>query len=135
MDLTAALSTLQAEAESRMSDTCRITRSSLAGEDLDPVTWLPVAGARSVVYTGPCRLRTGGSVSAGSQRQSAGDTVTQVASVLSVPSSAGRVKVDDVVEMLSSVNPSLPQVLFTVSGLIPGSQMTAQRVQVTAVID
>jgi hypothetical protein len=80
-------------------------------------------------------LRTGGTVTAGAQRQAAGDVVTQVSSVLSVPVTAARLAVNDRVEILSSADPSLPALVFTVSGLVPGSQMTAQRVQVTAVID
>lgn len=135
MELTGALSRLQSVAESRMTDTCRVTRGSASEGDLDPVTGVPTAGARSTVYEGVCRVRTGGSVSAGSQRESAGDVVVQVASVLHLPIAAPRVIVDDHVEVLTSVNPSLPALAFTVSGLIPGSQMTAQRVQVTAVID
>lgn len=134
MDLTAALATLQGEAESRMTDTCRITRAVASTGDVDPVTGLPTAGTRTTVYTGVCRVRTGGSVSAGSQRQVAGDTVTAVSSLLHLPIGAPQVKVNDRVEILTSVNPTMVG-LFTVSGLVPGSQMTAQRVQVTAVID
>lgn len=117
-----------------MTDTCRITRAVTGTGDLDPVTGLPTAGVRATVYQGQCRFRTGGSISAGSQRQVAGDTVTAVASILHLPIAAPAVKVNDLVQILSSVNPSLTHV-FTVSGLVPGSQMTAQRVQVTAVID
>lgn len=122
-------------AEFRMSDACRVTRSTDAGEDLDPVTWLHVTSDADLVYEGPCRLRTGGSVSAGSQREVAGDSVTQVNSVLSVPVGAARLMVNDRVEFTASVNPNILPLVFTVSGLVPGSQMTAQRVQVTAVID
>lgn len=133
MDLSAALTELQGEALSRMTDRCRITRTTDSSGDLDPVTGMPTAGARTVIYEGVCRFRTGGAISAGSQREVAGDGVTQVASVLHLPISAPQVKVDDRVEVLSSVNPTLVS-LFTASGLVPGSQMTAQRVQVTAVI-
>ena len=133
MDLTGVLRDLQSEAESRMSDTCRVTRAVTGSPDLDPVTGLPTVPARTTVYEGVCRVRTGGAVSSGSQRESAGDTVTQVSSVLSVPITAARVLVDDRVEILTTVNPALNQA-FTVSGLVPGSQMTAQRVQITAVI-
>ena len=134
MDLTTGLAFLRAEAESRMRDTCRVTRAVSGTGDLDPDTGLPVANPRTVVYAGACRVRTGGSISAGSLRQSAADTVTQVTSVLSVPVSAPAVLVNDRVEITSSENPVLVR-LFTVSGLIPNSQSTAQRVQITAVID
>lgn len=133
--MTDALAELQSEAESRMTDVCRATRTTTGGGSLDPVTGVPAADARAVVYQGKCRLRTGGSISAGSQRTSAGDVVVQVASILSLPIGAPRFLVNDRVEFMSSVNPNLPALVFTVSGLVPGSQMTAQRVEVTAVID
>ena len=125
-----------------MVDVCRITRAAPSTGDVDPVTGLPGAGARTVIYgptvqphAGKCRIRTSGAVSAGIQRQSAGDVITALTSVLSIPISAPRIVVDDQVEILSSANPNLPALVFTVSGLIPGSQMTAQRVSMTAVID
>jgi hypothetical protein len=142
MDLTADLLTLQAEAESRMLDVCRITRSGAADDEIDPDTGLPGTGERAIIYgptvdphEGKCRLRTSGAVSSGSSRQSAGDVVLEVSPVLSLPISAPAVKPEDRVEMLSSVNPSVAGLVLTVSGLVPGSQMTAQRVSVTAVID
>lgn len=116
-----------------MTDQCRITRTASSTGDVDPVTGLPAAGTKTVVYEGACRIRTGGAISAGSQRDVAGDVVTQVSSVLHLPISAPQVMVDDRVEILASVNPTLIR-RFVVSGLVPGSQMTAQRVQVTAVI-
>lgn len=125
----------QAVAELRMTDTCRITRDGSAPTgDLDPTTGLPDATARATVYEGRCWVHTGGSVSAGSQRNAGADTVTQVASMLHLPIGAPVARVDDRVEILTSVNPSLLSV-YTVSGVVPGSQMTAQRVSVTAVID
>lgn len=133
MDLLPALIRLQAVAVSRMTDQCRITRTASSTGDVDPVTGLPAAGTKTVVYEGACRVRTGGAISAGTQRDVAGDGVTQVSSVLHLPISAPQVMVDDRVEILSSVNPTLIR-RFVVSGLVPGSQMTAQRVQVTAVI-
>lgn len=118
-----------------MTDTCRITRAGAINDDeVDPVTGLPPSPTRATVYEGKCRLRTGGTISAGSLRQAGTDTVIQVASLLHLPIDAPAAKVDDRVEILSSVNPSMLP-FFTVSGIVPGSQMTAQRVQVTAVID
>jgi hypothetical protein len=58
-----------------------------------------------------------------------------LATILSVPASAARLVVDDRVEITASVNPTLVGSVWTVSGLVPSSHMTAQRVQVTAVID
>lgn len=135
MDLSGALTQLQALAVSRMTDTCRITRAgAITGDDMDPVTGLPPSPTRTTVYEGKCRIRTGGTISAGSQRQVSGDTVTAVASLLHLPIDAPAAKVNDRVEILSSINPTLLS-LYTVSGIVPSSQMTAQRVQVTAVID
>lgn len=143
MDLTAGdLGELQAEAESRMTDVCRVSRPAPASGELDPVTGLPAAGARTVVYGpdvqphgGMCRVRTAGTVSSGMQRQSAGDVATLVTPILSVPVSAPRLVVNDRVEVVSSSNPGMAALVFTVSGLIPGSQVTSQRVAMTAVID
>jgi hypothetical protein len=136
VDLTADLLYLQAEAESRMLDTCRITRADPDADNaVDPVTGLPAAGTRTTVYEGKCRLRTPGTVSTGSTRQSAGDVITSVTPILSVPISAPAAWVDDRVEMLTSVNPAVVGLRLTVSGLVPSSQITAQRVSVTAVID
>ena len=129
------LAELQRFAESRMRDTCVVTRAVDGSGDLDPVTGLPAAGARSSVYEGPCRVHTGGAVSAGAQRQSGADVVVQVSSILHVPVRAPRLLVNDAVTVTASENPSLPSLSFVVSGVIPGSQMTAQRVQITAVID
>lgn len=129
------LGRLQRYAESRMRDTCVVSRAVDGSGDLDSVTGLPAAGSRSTVYSGPCRVHTGGAVSAGAQRQSGADTVVQVSSILHVPVGAPRVQVNDVVRVTASENPALPSMTFVVSGVIPGSQMTAQRVQVTTVID
>lgn len=118
-----------------MTDTCRITRAVTGTGVVDPVTGLVGTGTRTVVYEDICRLRTGGTVSAGQQRQSAGDTATQVVSILHLPIGAPTVVMDDQVEITSTLNPAIAGMKLTVSGLIPGSQMTAQRVQVTAVID
>lgn len=142
MDLTDDLADLRAERESGMVDTCLITRAAPSTGDVDPVTGLPGGSARTVVYgpdsqphRGKCRVRTAGSVSAGMLRQSAGDMATIVTPILSIPVSAPRIQVDDRVEIVSSANPNLPALVFTVSGLIPGSQVTSQRVAMTAVID
>ena len=126
---------LQRFAESRMRDSCVVARAVDGSGDLDPVTGLPAAGARVPVYDGRCRVHTGGAVSAGAQRQSGADTVVQVSSILHVPVGAPRLQVDDAVTVTTSENPSLSALSFVVSGVIPGSQMTAQRVQITAVID
>lgn len=118
-----------------MTDQCRITRAVPASGDLDPITGLPAATPRTTIYSGGCWVRTDGTVSNGSRRQSAGDVVTQLTSILHIPASAATLKVDDRVEILSSLDSSLLSLVFVVSGLIPGSQMTAQRVTITAVID
>lgn len=118
-----------------MTDTCRITRAVPGTGVFNPVTGLYEPNPPDEVYVGVCRLRTGGTVSAGQQRQSAGDTVTQVVSILHLPMGAPTVRMNDRVEITSTLNPAVAGLVLTVSGLIPGSQMTAQRVQVTAVID
>lgn len=118
-----------------MSDTCTVTRASSGSPTLDPVTGLPTAGARTAVYGGKCRVRSPGTISNGSRRDAGADQALLLATILSVPASAARLVVDDRVEITASVNPTLVGSVWTVSGLVPSSHMTAQRVQVTAVID
>ena len=125
----------QAVAESLMTDTCRVTRQAAAGGSLDPVTGLPVSPAPTVVFEGRCRLRTPAVSSFGSARVAAGDQAVLVNPILSVPASAPPIRMDDRVEVLTSGTPALVGLVLAVSGLVPSSHMTAQRVQVTAVID
>lgn len=136
MTLAGILAGGQAAAESLMTDTCVVTRGAPSSGSLDPVTGLPVAGTPTTVYTGKCRLTAPReTVTAGSQRPSAGDVAVTATSTLSIPISAARLRIDDRVTITASVNPSLGATSFTVSKLLSGSHMTAQRVSVTAVIN
>lgn len=140
--MTAALAAQAAQAQAARSffgadaDQILATRAGTATPGTpDPVTGLVPAPARTTVYQGPARLRTPGAVSAGRRQESAGDQATLLTTILSVPASAPRLAVNDRVEFLSSANSALVGMLFTVSGLIPSSHVSAQRVSVTAVID
>lgn len=122
-----ALPDLQAEAEGRMTDTCRITR---AGErTFDEATGTYPDRAESTIYEGKCRLRA---KDVTSPRIGAGGTEFQVLpTVLSLPVSDTRsdeVKPGDRVLILTSLrNPALVDAEFTVDDPAAISDMTARR--------
>lgn len=128
MDLTADLLVLQAEAESRMVDTCVATVTAAgSGEPvLDESGW-PTTPAGTVVYAGKCRIRMGGTVSGSSSREVAEDRVFMSQPVLSVPVSAPTIPVGAVVVLGST------GLRMRVVGRVLNTQATAQRVTVEVV--
>jgi hypothetical protein len=138
MDITADLVEFQAEANSRMRDTCTVTVPSSEPGVPDPVTWLEPASAGTLVYSGPCRLRMGGTVAGSSQATVAGDRVSTSTPTLSLPVSAPRVPVGAVV-LITAVPADDPAghlrlgLRLRVVGLVLGTDMTAQRLTVEAV--
>lgn len=138
MDVTADLIELRAEAESMMTDYCIVVR---AGEStgtpvLDPATGLYPAVADDIIYTGPCLIRVPGTVSTGKSRPTSGDNATLQSSIFATPWNAPRLEIKDrVMFAASEFNPNLVGMVYTVTGLLPGSQPTKQRVTVEAVID
>ena len=125
-------------ANSRMRDTCTVTVPSSAPGVVDPVTWLESTTAGTTLYTGPCRLRMGGTVAGSAQATVAGDRVSTSTPTLSVPISAPRVPVGAVV-IITGVPADDPAghlrlgVRLRVVGLVLGTDMTAQRLTVEAV--
>jgi hypothetical protein len=138
MDLTADLLEFQAEANSRMRDTCTVTVPNSTPGTIDPVTGLESSTAGAALYSGPCRLRMGGTVAGSSQSTVAGDRVSTSTPTLSLPVSAPRVPVGAVV-LITGVPADDPAghlrlgVRVRVVGLVLGTDMTAQRLTVEAV--
>lgn len=138
MDLVAATLSLQAEAESRMRDTCTVTVASTTQGTIDPDTGLETDADPTTLYTGKCRLRMAGTVSGSTTREVAGDRVSTSSPTFSVPVSAPRIPVGAVVT-ITAVPVDDPAghlrdgLRLRVSGLLIGTDMTAQRMQVEAV--
>ncbi len=137
MDLTGDIEELQDEAESLMTDTCRITRPG-TGEQagtFNPATGLFTYDAQPQVYSGKCMIRVPGTVSTGKARPTAGDEASLLTAIFSIPFDGPRLDVnDDIVFLTSRYNQALVGRHFTVTGLLPGSQITKQRVSVEAVV-
>lgn len=112
----------QADAESLMTDTCRVTEPD--GQTFDQDTKQLVTTAGATVYEGKCRLRPTNvdrSVESGDTR------VLLTHGVLSVPVAATGLKTGQQVEMLTSRNPILAGQKLTLRNPQPGSQLSAQR--------
>lgn len=138
MDLTGALADFQSLAVSRMRDTCTVTAPSTTAGTVDPVTGLETATAGTAVYSGVCRLRMSGTVAGSSSRDVSGDRVSTSTPTLSVPVTAVRIPVGAVV-LITAVPADDPAghlrlgMRFRVTGLVLGTDMSAQRVTVEAV--
>lgn len=138
MDLTGALADFQALALSRMRDSCTITVPSTTAGTVDPVTGLETDAAGTLLYSGVCRLRMSGTVAGSSSRDVSGDRVSTSTPTLSVPVTAARVPVGAVV-LITAVPADDPAghlrlgMRFRVTGLVLGTDMSAQRVTVEAV--
>lgn len=136
MDLRDALTTLREEAESRMRDTCSVSAPGSSG-DLNATTGLPSETAGGVIYTGKYRMRTPGSGSP-SDRTVSGDRVPVSTPIASFPVSAPKIPVGSIVTC-TAVPPDDPAGHLRlgrrvrVTGLVLGTDQTAQRVQVEAV--
>jgi hypothetical protein len=137
MDFTAEIADLRAEFETVMTDTCTVTRNGApSGPPFtpDPVTGLVPTSAAVTVYSGPCSTKVPGSGARVRMHESAGDEVHLLFSVLSVPVSAARLLVGDLVTFTGSkFNPNLPGMVFRVTDLMPGSHPVTQRVAIEAV--
>lgn len=120
-----------------MTDTCVVTRLGAPdpGAVIDPDTGkfpdIPVG----TIYSGECFTNVQGAVVSGRARRSAGDEAFILRSVLKLPADAPRLLVDDqVVFTASEFNPNLVGLVFHVTGLLPGSHQTAQRVSMQSVV-
>ena len=127
-DIAQALPGLRAEAESRMTDTCTVTRGD-GGEVLDPVTdeWVPVPAV--TVYSGACRVKH---ATTGAAQVGTGSQLLAVSQLeLHVPVTAVGIGVGDRVEITgSSTRAEQVGRVFTVTAEFDGSQTTALRFRV-----
>lgn len=132
----AELPFLRAEANARMTDTCRITKPGVGAGTLDPSTGERIPPAAVTVYEGPCRL---GRVeipisSAAAGGEASWDTQD---SVLHLPLGADTlaVAVDHTVTYLTSTaNPRLVGRQFGIVAVVEGTDLTALRCRVREVV-
>jgi hypothetical protein len=126
----------RARAEYLMTDTCTVTRPvAPSSMELDPVTLLPVESPPDAVWSGPCRVRLRRVASKGGSGSVAGDNPALVDSTLSVPYSVPTLQVNDIVVVTGSVeSPAFVGTRYRVTGILPNTQATAQRVQIEAVV-
>lgn len=131
------LTTGRAMAESLMRFTCQATVPSTGQGGLDGTGW-PTNPAGTVIYTGKCRFRMGGTVSGSSSRDVAEDRVFTSQPILSVPVTAAALPVGAVVK-ITAVPADDPgahlwlDMRMRVVGRVLGGDMTAQRVTVEVV--
>lgn len=137
MDISDVLNEFRAEAESLMTDACVVSREGAPdpGAVIDPDTGKFPDVAFGTVYSGKCSTNVQGAVTSGRARQSAGDEVFVLRTTLKVPAVAPRLLIGDrVLFTASEFNPTLVGVVFTVTGLLPGSHHTSQQVAMQSVV-
>ncbi len=121
-----------------MRDTCAVTIPGTAQGTIDPDTGLDTDTAPTTLYTGKFRLRMAGTVSGSTAREVAGDRVSTSTPTASFPVSAPRIPIGAIVTV-TEVPADDPAghlrmgFRARVSGVLTGTDMTAQRVQVEAV--
>jgi hypothetical protein len=138
MDITVEIADLRNEAESMMTDQCIVTRVGVASGApvLDPATGKYPVIPPVPVYTGMSSIKIPGTVSTGKFRPTAGDVATLLSAIFSIPWFGPRLETEDIILITASMmNPGLAGMEFHVTGLLPGSHITKQRVSVQAVID
>lgn len=133
-DIAAALPELRRQAESRMTDTCRITQPG----DGEPV-WDPATGTYTqptvTVYEGKCRIKAPALVNPFQSSGGSVETWQVEESILSVPVDAPSIDSAMTVTYLTAPNnPNLPGRVFGVVGPHHESTATAQRVLVREVV-
>ena len=137
MDITDEIAELRVESESMMTDICAVARNGIPTGPpftIDPTTGLATGAAPVAVYSGPCWVSSPAVSSRVRELESAGDEVFFLVSSLSVPVSAARILVDDLVTVTASTfTPNLVGMVFRVTGLMPGSHQVAQHVQIETV--
>lgn len=116
-------------------DTCRITRAGEGRGPFDPATGTYAPPARTTVYEGPCRVRATdttvvGDVDAGEQQLG----IVRRSVRLPVDTATEAIRRDDLVEILTSLNPGLVGQAFTVRAPYDDSLGTLRRVPVEKVV-
>lgn len=122
--LSAALPRLRAQAESRMTDTVRITRDGTPVWDDETGTYTPTT---TTVYTGKARLKLSTSVVGNVDAQ--GQLLAAQSPRLDLPvATSGGVQVNDSVEVTASVNdPASVGLRLTIEGVFFQTDATARR--------
>lgn len=124
-------------AEARMRFQCQVTVPASGSGGLDETGW-PTNPAGTVIYSGKCRFRMGGTVSGSSSREVAEDRVFMSQPILSVPVTAAAIPVG-AVAVITAVPDDDPGahlwlgLRMRVVGRVLGGEMTAQRVTVEVV--
>jgi hypothetical protein len=132
--IASTLPELRREAESRMTDTCRITTPGTGDPVLNQDTGQYTDPAPVTVYEGKCRLRAPAQVNAFTASGAGADWQVEQ-SVLSLPALAPAVESGMTVTYLTApLNPSLEGHVFGVVGPHRESQATAQRVIVKEIV-
>lgn len=133
----AELPFLRAEAESRMTDTCRITTPGAAGSgEINPITLGRDAPTPTTVYEGACRLgREPAPTASTAVGGEAAWTTHDVVLHLPLGSSTAAVAVDNTVTYLTSTaNPRLVGRTFGIVAIVEGTDLTALRCRVREVV-
>lgn len=105
----ATLARARANAESLMTDTCRITRA--AATSTDPHTGL-VSTKTETVYEGPCKVQTAGGLASENLEGSAQQAMGAVSMIwmlyLHLPYGTRGLQANDLATITSSTDPDLP---------------------------
>ena len=127
-DVQAQLPFLRSQAEGRMTDRCDIGWER-PGDVLNEETG-EYESAFEVIYSGPCRWRTG--ATAAGEIDAAGQLLTEQDETLSLPvATSTGVRKDMVVRMTASLtDPALAGIKARIKGPSVGSYMTARRFSV-----
>lgn len=103
---------------------------------LDPATGLYPEVQDELIYTGIASVRIPGTLSTGKLRPTAGDSAALLSAIFAIPWNAPRVQVGDKIMIAASAfNPNLVGLVYTATGMLPGSQVTKQKVTIEAVVD
>jgi hypothetical protein len=123
-DIAGALPALRAQAESRMTDTVRITRPGAPVFDTTTGTYTQTD---TVVYSGPARLKLSSTVV--SSIEAGGQILAGQSPRLDLPvSTSGGVQVDDSVVVTASVNdPASVGLRLNIEGVFFQTDATARR--------
>jgi len=122
----------QADAESDFNDTCRVERPT-GEETTDPDTW-EVTPVVDLIYPntdhpdGRCKFQTTGQGRSPNQ-ESGGYQFTVLSNECHLPFGL-EIHEDDVITCVTSENPSLPGLVFRVTGYAVDSYATASRIPV-----
>lgn len=113
------LDRLRPVAEGAMAGTCELLRPSTGERALDDTTGTYVAAPPTVLWTGPCRVQPR-SRSVASDVEAGGEMVTLADYQVTVPVSAPAVGVDDLVRVLTSVDPQLADKTLRITDVATG---------------